>query len=219
MEGNKIPKTAEEWTNLGKSFLNCKNYDETIKACEHALQLDLHFAPAWKLLAKTYNVAGEATDAANILRKATKAIPGDTELWNNLGVVLHDLGELAEAMDAYEKALTHDPKDPVAWYNAGLAFGEINLLGNALYCFKRAGRLGDEDAGENVESLKEKGIQEVAPPFVKEIEKQGIASSDVSTGPVCEMCGAPLPRAPSQGHEVVCLGCGKVWHESDFTKK
>jgi tetratricopeptide (TPR) repeat protein len=78
-----------------------KSYDETINACEHALQLDLHFAPAWKLLAKTYNVAGEAADAVNILRKATKVIPGDAELWNNLGVVLHDLGELAEVMDAY----------------------------------------------------------------------------------------------------------------------
>jgi len=93
----------------------------------------------------TLNVAGDEMfgwgDLSGSLRqykKGVKLSPGNSNLWNSLGVCLAQMGRKKEAIKAFRKAARLDPSSFMALYNLGCAYLAANDPDKALKNLKKA---------------------------------------------------------------------------------
>ena len=82
--------------------------------------------------------AGRLGDAAECLRAAARAAPGDARTWSFLGRVLLRLGHWQEATAAYEAALRLAPGDAESLANYGVALAEMGAFERAVDAYARA---------------------------------------------------------------------------------
>ncbi len=100
----------------------------------------------------TLNVAGDEMfgwgDLSGSLRQYRKGVklgPGNSNLWNSLGVCLVHMGRKKEAIQAFRKAAKLDPSSFMAVYNLGCAYLTANDPHNALKNLKRALEINPEN--------------------------------------------------------------------------
>jgi tetratricopeptide (TPR) repeat protein len=82
--------------------------------------------------------AGRLGDAAECLRAAARAVPGDPRTWAALGRVLLRIGEWCEAAAAYEAALRLAPADAESLANYGVALAEAGAFERAIEAYSAA---------------------------------------------------------------------------------
>jgi tetratricopeptide (TPR) repeat protein len=82
--------------------------------------------------------AGRLVEAAESLRAAARAAPGDARIWSMLGRILLRLGAWREGAAAYEAALRLGPGDAESLANYGVALAETGALERAVDAYARA---------------------------------------------------------------------------------
>ncbi len=96
-----------------------KRFEDAIKSCEKALELDNAFIDAYyhigiaNIRKKDYDVARQS------LRKAIDLKPDHSESWNLVGFTHEKKSEFDAALAAYEQAIKYKPDFAEAYYNKG----------------------------------------------------------------------------------------------------
>jgi tetratricopeptide (TPR) repeat protein len=77
--------------------------------------------------------------------------------WNSKGIQLARLGRWDEALASFDRAIGIDPTCSEAWFNKGhsLALGLTDHTA-AIECLEKAHKLGNAQAGEYIERLRQK---------------------------------------------------------------
>ena len=96
-----------------------KKFEEAIKSCEKALELDNSFIDAYyhigiaNIRKKEYDLARQS------LRKALDLNPDHSKSWNLVGFTHEQKNEFDSALTAYEQAIKFKPDFAEAYYNKG----------------------------------------------------------------------------------------------------
>jgi len=142
--------TVSDWLSLAKAALSSGHADETIRACQHTLDLQPANGAAHALMGKAVASQGDASSAIGYLLRATELAPGQLEAWLTLADLLRGQGRAAEAEDSLRTAQAHTA--PSAHLQALLA-EVINGQGRsdeALAAFQLAAQLAAEQAAGEV---------------------------------------------------------------------
>ncbi len=81
---------------------------------------------------------GELAAALPRLERSVRAVPGEPEYHNNLGLAYAAADREHDAIDRYRAALELKPDHAIAWNNLGLALQSTNDLAGATDAFRRA---------------------------------------------------------------------------------
>ncbi|QJB26808.1 tetratricopeptide repeat protein [Limnospira fusiformis] len=91
------------------SYLNERNWGESINCCEQALKIDPNFALSYKTLGTIRQLQGDFLAAESCYHSALKIAPNMAEVYANLGSLYAQNKRWNEAINAYEKALEIRP--------------------------------------------------------------------------------------------------------------
>jgi len=98
--------------NLGRAYLEEKNYAEAVNWLRTSLNRNRAYSDAYLLLAETL-VASDQVEAAVVeLEKGVKQVPADAGLQLGLGKAYYKVGRFSDARARLEEALQLDPAGP-----------------------------------------------------------------------------------------------------------
>ncbi len=106
--------------------------------CRAVLGADTDCFEALNLLGMITGQTGRSGEAAELLRRAAGARPGDASVAINCGNALTDVRRFDEALGCYDRALEVDPQCPEAHCNRGNALRALGRLEEALASYERA---------------------------------------------------------------------------------
>ena len=121
---------------------------EAVPLYGEAIRRDPRYTPALLGLGMTLHELGELDQAAETLRKATAAAPGDADMWAALGRVEVARGKPVQAKSAFEKALALEPDAPTPHIGLGVLLAQTGSLREAESEFREAIRI-HPNAGES----------------------------------------------------------------------
>ena len=99
------------WDNLGKLALAAGALERSEKAFQRAFDISRDAAHLGRL-ATVVAARGRLAEAGTLLQAATAAMPGDADLWRQLGVVCFVRQDFGSAQDALDTAFRLNPEDP-----------------------------------------------------------------------------------------------------------
>jgi tetratricopeptide (TPR) repeat protein len=111
---------AQEWYELGNSWLDKKEWKKAGEAYSHALAIDPSLAGASYNLARALAEAGDYEGSLRALDGLAKRDPGNVRVAAARAYALYKKGDAAEALKAYRAVLALDPYAPDAVYNVAL---------------------------------------------------------------------------------------------------
>jgi tetratricopeptide (TPR) repeat protein len=111
---------AQEWYELGNSWLDKKEWKKAGEAYAHALAIDPSFAGASYNLARALAAAGDYEGSLRALDSLAKRDPGNVRVAAARAYALYKKGDAVAALAAYRRVLALDPYAPDAVYNIAL---------------------------------------------------------------------------------------------------
>ncbi|MBI1887164.1 MAG: sulfotransferase [Nitrosomonadales bacterium] len=127
--------TQDEFSQL-LALYNAGRYAELESRAHLLVGRHPDFGLGWKLLSASLLMQGK--DALLALQKATKLLPGEAELHNNLGHMLTKHGRGSEAEASFRRALQIKPDYVDAHFNLGRNLSEQERLTEAEVSYRRA---------------------------------------------------------------------------------
>ena len=138
---NANPKCSDCYTNLGKSYIQKKDYDNAEKAFNKSNEIKPN-EDSYTGLASVYTAQRKNDQAAAAMQKATALASaggggaagggGNATALYNQGVTLWNAGKIADAKKQFEAAVAANPNHAEAHYQLGMALvNEGNLAGAA----------------------------------------------------------------------------------------
>jgi cellulose synthase operon protein C len=118
------PSSPKLWNELGVTRHQVGALNEADEAYRRALELDPHYALAWNNLGVVRHHSG-AGDAELAFRAAAREGRMLTDVWRNLGLMLHRTGRHGDSMAAYERALEENPGSAPARTALGVLLMEL----------------------------------------------------------------------------------------------
>jgi TolB-like protein/DNA-binding winged helix-turn-helix (wHTH) protein/Tfp pilus assembly protein PilF len=107
--------------NTAMGYFYARQYDETIKACQKALELDPAFIHAHRWLGQAYEVQGKYPEAIAELKLSVELSPGNQGYLGNLARLYAEAGKTTEA----RRILAQLRAQPKTRYVSPLQFGQI----------------------------------------------------------------------------------------------
>lgn len=106
-----IHPTAAAYVNLGWTFSKEENYDEAIKMCHKALEVDLNFGMAYSDIGFYLLTLNEIDESIIWLEEALKADDFDGKFYTcyNLGRAYEQCGRWSESIAMYNKSILLKP--------------------------------------------------------------------------------------------------------------
>jgi type IV pilus assembly protein PilF len=98
--------------NLGRAYLEEKNYAEAIKWLRTAVNRNRTYSDAYLLLAETLVASDQIGAAVVELETGVKEVPADAALQLGLGKAYYKVGRFSDARARLEEALKLDPAGP-----------------------------------------------------------------------------------------------------------
>ncbi len=114
------------YTNMGRSFMEEKKYDEALNMLNKALLINPRDTVALCDIGMTYELQKRYKEAREVFEKVLKWDGQDTRALFGIGLILTDENKLDEALLAYKKALAIDPNNSKIRYNVGLIYARKN---------------------------------------------------------------------------------------------
>jgi tetratricopeptide (TPR) repeat protein len=156
------PERADDWAQLGKSYLRQRRYPEAIEALSNAIRAEPFYASARYNLACAYALSGDRAAALAALREAVRAgysggghMRKDEDLVSIRGSELDALADLADQLSLgakgdnwssviphYERVAREHSDIPQAWFNLGFALISSNQERRGIEAFTRALQMG-----------------------------------------------------------------------------
>ena len=112
----------EAYKNLALLLIKLQDYDNTIKYCLKATELDKEEYIYDFLIATSMMKKRDFAGALNFLKTALDKSPNNLPVLNSLGTCYMALSKTPEAISTYEQALKINPQNPMAYYNIGSAY-------------------------------------------------------------------------------------------------
>ena len=98
--------------NLGRAYLEEKNYAEAVNWLRTGLNRNRDYSEAYLLLAETLVASDQVEAAVAELETGVKEVPADAGLQLGLGQVYYKVGRFSDARARLEEALKLDPAGP-----------------------------------------------------------------------------------------------------------
>jgi cellulose synthase operon protein C len=118
------PSSPKLWNEFGVTRHQVGALLEADEAYRRALEIDPHYALAWNNLAVVRHHSGNG-DAEQAFRTAVREGRMLSDVWRNLGLMLHRTGRHADSMTAYERAIEEDPGSAQARTGLGMLLMEL----------------------------------------------------------------------------------------------
>ena len=135
----KVPLTADEWVEEGKSLLDRADYEGALDAFKKALGLTPNHYQALRDIALVYTKMEKFPEAVEAIDTAIEKYPESTELWSTKGdIYLNNMGKITEAVYSYDKALNIDPEDVHSLVNKAFALDKNGKREEAYALYMKA---------------------------------------------------------------------------------
>jgi tetratricopeptide (TPR) repeat protein len=146
----KSPNKARPHNNLGVAYAKEGIYDEAIKECQQALELDPDSAESFYNLGIAYAKEEMHDEAIRVYQQAVEIKPDFAKAFCNLGDVFSDKGMYDQAIREYQRAVEIDPEFARAFYNLGIAYAKVGMHDEAIREKKKALELDPDFAEAHV---------------------------------------------------------------------
>jgi protein O-GlcNAc transferase len=130
--------TAADAVRRAYALCTSREWAGAERLCRLALSAEANHFEALSLLGIIAGQARRSNEAAELLRRAAVARPGDASVANNLGNALTDLARFDEALATYARALEIDPQYAEAHCNRGNALLALGRREEALSSYEGA---------------------------------------------------------------------------------
>jgi tetratricopeptide (TPR) repeat protein len=134
----KRPGNPRAWNSLGEAYGKASRYDEAIRSCDKALDLDPCYAEAYNNRGAARADANHDFDAIADYDKAIALEPDFAEAYNNRGLACAKIGRLTDAIRDYDKAIALKPDYAEAYECRAVAYAGSARLPEALRDFDKA---------------------------------------------------------------------------------
>ncbi|MBI4844705.1 MAG: tetratricopeptide repeat protein [Nitrospirae bacterium] len=144
----KSPGKARVHGNLGKAYLDNKEYEKARAEFEKVIDIDPSYIGAYDNLSVIYIDYYQQYDKAmEYINEAIKINPDDPLPYINAGVINLHLRQLPEAVANFEKALKADPESLTGHFNLAGAYFNMKEYDKALSVLKRGIGIWPADSG------------------------------------------------------------------------
>ena len=132
------PANPRAWSNLGEGYVNASRYDEAIRSCEKAIDLDSKLSPAYYNLGLAFAGIGRPAEAIRDYDKSIALTPDFAAAYNGRGVAYAQTGHPEEAIRDYDAALQLNSDNIQAYINRGNALTQLGRPADAIQDYDRA---------------------------------------------------------------------------------
>ena len=119
---------------------------KAIQSFEKVIKINPYYAAAYYNLGFAYYIQGNFAIAIQMYEKTIELDPDYAKAYYNLGFAYYIQGNFAIAIQMYEKTIELNPNNVNAYYNLGNIYGALGYTQELISNFKKAARLGDEEA-------------------------------------------------------------------------
>jgi tetratricopeptide (TPR) repeat protein len=156
----KVPQDFESWNNLGNVRVELDDVTGAIAAFERAVQLRPDIAALHINLSKQLARVERKQDRQQAMRSAVRIVPGNAELWAELGMAETAAHAFEAGERAHREALRIEPGMTLAYVELGLLLENLNRI---------------DDLKALVESLQRSGVAEPEFLFIQawSLRRQG----------------------------------------------
>jgi len=109
------------WSNLGDAYSRAGRYDEALRCCDKAIELNPNHADAYNNRTVVHMRLGRYDLGLADCERAIELKPNFAEAYNNRGSIHAQANRLAEAVQDYGKAVAFNPAFAEAYYNRAVA--------------------------------------------------------------------------------------------------
>ena len=100
---------------IGNTFRQLKEYDESLKNVNNAIDINSRNADFWMLQGVVLAAKKQYKEALLSCNKAIEIDSSHFIAWHLQGIILSDLGEYQRALNSYDKSLDANPQNSLAW--------------------------------------------------------------------------------------------------------
>ena len=140
-------QTAKDWTNRGWALYNARQYNESIKAFNKAIEINPKLADAWNGKGAALNDQRKYNESAKAFSNATKLDPSIAGFWYSKGWALYNARQYNESINAFDKAIEINPKLADAWNGKGAALNDQRKYNESAKAYSYATKLDPSVAG------------------------------------------------------------------------
>ena len=149
------PNYATAYNNLGKTYYELEDYAKAIINYQKALSINPNDVDAYIQMGSAYYMRKDYAKATKCYQEAVSIDSRNATAYNRMGLAYYEIGYYnQEAINCYQKALSINPEYAAAYYNMGAAYSRQGKWKKQINCYKKAARLGHEEAQKK---LKETG--------------------------------------------------------------
>jgi len=128
---------ATKFYNQAKVFYNSKNYQETIKSLNKAIELNPEDLKLYRLKGKCNHDLEDHENAIEVYLKLLKINPEDVKANINIGDNFRHLGEIEESLKYFDEAIRIDSNNVVAYRYRGASYSDFNEYDMAILDFSK----------------------------------------------------------------------------------
>jgi Flp pilus assembly protein TadD len=161
-----VPKCVECYVNIGSTYAQKKDYEQSEAAFKKALEIDPESADAYNGLARVYNDQKKFTEAQAMSAEAAKRAPagasGGASADNryNQGVISWNSNDFAKAQEHFAAAVAADPNHAESHFMLGRVYLNLGKLPEAAKEFETYVKIAPtgrnaKEAQTNFDALKQ----------------------------------------------------------------
>ena len=135
---------ADLWFQLGLIYAANTDYQTSVDAFDHALQIKPDYYETWNNRGVALGNLGRYEEAIASYDHALQIKPNDHKAWYNRGNALDELGRYEEAITSYDHALQIKPDDE-SWNNRGVALRNLGRYEEAIASYDHALQIEPDD--------------------------------------------------------------------------
>jgi len=135
-----------EWVNKAGSLNTLGRYEEGMRCCDKALELDPRNAMAWNSKGSSLDNLGRFDEAILCFDKALEIDPHYAAPCNNKGSLLGRLGRYEESIRCFDRALEIDPRHAASWSKKGASLSNLGRYEESIRCCDKALEFDSRDS-------------------------------------------------------------------------
>lgn len=133
-----MTETADRLNNQAILLAADGSFKEAIACFVRAITIEKNNSLLWYNLGLTYRDSGDLQKAENSLLKAHHISPSDTEIIEELALVLYNEGKFEDAMEYCHSGLSVNPENSKLWNTQGVILFNTKNFEEASSAFERA---------------------------------------------------------------------------------
>jgi tetratricopeptide (TPR) repeat protein len=137
---------AKAWTGKCTVFNAKGEYNNSIQACNKAIEIDPQHSTAWLNKGDVLDKQGKYEEAIQAFNESIRLDPNFAKAWLKKGVFLYSHGKYDEAGEVLDEAIKLDPNQTSAWIAKGVILTYQGKYDEAVKASDEAIRLDPNDA-------------------------------------------------------------------------